>query len=86
MARNAEVVFHDPHVPVIPETREHPTLAGECSVALLPELIAECDAVLIATDHDAVDYALLDNHATLIVDSRNAMERHGLMSERVVKA
>ena len=31
------------------------------------------DAVVILTDHKAVDYALLASHAKLVVDTRNAM-------------
>ena len=32
--------------------------------------LAQFDAVLIATDHDAFDYALILKHASLIVDTR----------------
>lgn len=85
-ARGAEMLFHDPHVPVIPETREHPALTGEVSIALTAELVRSCDAVLIATDHDAVDYALIAEHARVIVDSRNAIERRGLSTPNLVKA
>ena len=84
--RGAEMLFHDPHVPVIPETREHAALAGEVSLALTAELIGSCDAILIATDHDTVDYALVAEHAKVIVDSRNAMERRGLSMPNLVKA
>jgi UDP-N-acetyl-D-glucosamine dehydrogenase len=84
--RGAEMLFHDPHVAVIPETREHPALSGEVSLALTAELIGSCDAVLIATDHDAVDYALVAEYAKVIVDSRNAIERRGLSLPNLVKA
>ncbi len=85
-ARGAEMLFHDPHVPVIPETREHPLLAGARSHALTADLIQTCDAVLIATDHDAVDYSLVCEHANIIVDSRNAVARRGLSSPNLAKA
>jgi UDP-N-acetyl-D-glucosamine dehydrogenase len=81
-----KTVTSPPHVPVIPKTREHPALAGEVSLALSAELVGPCYAVLIATDHDAVDYALLAEHAKVIVDSRNAMERRGLSTPHLVKA
>jgi UDP-N-acetyl-D-glucosamine dehydrogenase len=42
--------------------------------------------VLIATDHDGVDYAGLAKHARLIVDTRNACARAGVRSDNVVKA
>jgi UDP-N-acetyl-D-glucosamine dehydrogenase len=84
--RGAEVAFHDPHVPVIPPTREHPAYAGRRSVALTGEALDAADAVLIATDHDAVDYGLLAARAALVIDTRNALERRGLGSDKVVKA
>ena len=84
--RGATAVYHDPHIAEITMTREHAALAGRRSVALTPQEIAGCDAVLIATDHDAVDYALVLEHARLVVDTRNAISRHGLSLEKVVKA
>lgn len=36
--------------------------------------------------HDAVDYALIAQHAKLIVDTRNVFERLGIRSSSVVKA
>jgi UDP-N-acetyl-D-glucosamine dehydrogenase len=42
--------------------------------------------VLIATDHDAVDYRLVAEAARLIVDTRNALERRGIAAAGVVKA
>jgi UDP-N-acetyl-D-glucosamine dehydrogenase len=77
-ARGATATFHDPHVETIPPTREHAPLAGRRSAALTPATLADADAVLISTDHDAVDYALIGQHARLIVDTRNAFGRRGL--------
>jgi UDP-N-acetyl-D-glucosamine dehydrogenase len=85
-ARGAKVSFHDPFVPVIPKTREHPQFAGLASVRLTAEEVDCADAVLIATDHDGVDYALIAEHAQLVIDTRNAMERQCVANERVVKA
>ncbi|MBM4356761.1 MAG: nucleotide sugar dehydrogenase [Deltaproteobacteria bacterium] len=66
----AVVDYHDPHVPETPEKRSFPDLEKQRSVALTPANVASYDAVLIATDHSAVDYALVAEHAQLIVDSR----------------
>ena len=44
------------------------------------------DAVLIVTDHDAVDYALVARHAALVIDTRNVMARTGLTGSNIVKA
>lgn len=84
--RGATVAYHDPHVPVIPRTREHASLAGRSSLPLTPEALRGQDAILVATDHDAVDYALVAAEARLIVDTRNVFERKGAGMEKVVKA
>jgi UDP-N-acetyl-D-glucosamine dehydrogenase len=77
---------HDPLVPTIPNTREHPSLAGRPSVALNHEIISQCDAVLITTDHDAIDYQLLAKSAKIVVDTRNACARAGVVGSNIVKA
>lgn len=84
--RGATADYHDPFVPVIPPTREHAALAGRRSVALLDGTAGGYDAVLIATDHDAVDYKALVAQARLVVDTRNACERNGVLAAHVVKA
>lgn len=84
--RGAVTNFHDPHVPVVPLTREHAALAGLTSVALTAELIADHDAVLLVTDHDDLDYALMARHAGLIIDTRNAFGRRKLTGEHIQKA
>lgn len=85
-AQGAEVDFHDPHIPVVPMTREHAELAGRASVALTPESLGGYDAVLISTDHAAVDYNLVAAHAKLIVDTRNALAKRGIDAAQAVKA
>jgi len=42
--------------------------------------------VLIATDHDAVDYAALIGLGVPILDTRNAITRRGLPMDLVEKA
>jgi UDP-N-acetyl-D-glucosamine dehydrogenase len=84
--RGAQAAFHDPHVAVIPRTRAYGALMGRESVALTAETVAGFDAVLVATDHDAVDYALVAGAARLVIDTRNAFGRRGLAGPAVVKA
>jgi UDP-N-acetyl-D-glucosamine dehydrogenase len=85
-ARGAHVDYHDPFIPVIPVTREHASLAGRRSVPLEPETIASYDAVLIATDHDDVDYRLVVDHAKVTIDTRNVCAKAGIPADRIVKA
>jgi len=67
-AKGADITYCDPHVPVFPKMREH--RFDLKSIALTPETLASCDCVVLATNHDAFDYALVKTHARLIVDTR----------------
>jgi len=70
----AEVSYHDPHIPVIGSTREHAHWAGVKSFDWSEKGLVDFDAILIATAHDAVDYSAIASNASLIVDTRNAMD------------
>lgn len=84
--RGTRVDFHDPHVSEIPVTREHADLTGRKSVKLAADTLAGYHVVLLATDHDAIDYQLVADNAHLIVDTRNVFARHGLQGKHIVKA
>ena len=56
------------------------------SVEVTPESVAAYDCVVIATDHSQFDYAMLADHARLIIDTRNAMSGIDSPKARVVKA
>jgi UDP-N-acetyl-D-glucosamine dehydrogenase len=85
-ARHAKVDYYDPYIPVIPNTREHPELAGRKSVDWSTDAVAQYDAVLISTDHDGVDYKSLATAAPLIIDTRYACARAGADMRHVVLA
>jgi UDP-N-acetyl-D-glucosamine dehydrogenase len=68
--RGAEVAYHDPHVPSFREGDHE--MHG---VALTAEALAAADAVVIVTEHRAVDYQFVVDHAGLVVDTRNATGR-----------
>jgi len=80
----AEVSYHDPHVPRFPAMRRHHIDLG--SVPLTAAMVRDRDAVLIVTDHDAVDYTLVGAHAKLVIDSRNAMARAKHPTATIIKA
>lgn len=85
-ARGARVDFYDPHVAVIPKTREHGRLAGRRSITWMSERLRNYDAALIATDHDAIDYQELCRDLRLVLDTRNACARAGCSGDHVLKA
>ncbi|MGA4645488.1 nucleotide sugar dehydrogenase [Limisphaera sp. 4302-co] len=72
--RGAIVEYHDPYVPVIKPTREHPHWAGKRSVPWDEKTVRSFDLVLIATNHACVNYRELAEWAECIVDTRNAMK------------
>ena len=81
----AVLTYNDPHVPLLPRTRQH----GESDMAsspLTPEFLAGQDCVLIATNHAAYDYPLIVRHARLVVDTRNATRDVKEGREKIVKA
>jgi UDP-N-acetyl-D-glucosamine dehydrogenase len=73
LERGAEVDYHDPFIPVLPTTREHPGLAGRISIAWQADRLGIYDAAVIVTDHDQVDYSVLAAVCPIIVDTRNAI-------------
>lgn len=81
----AQVSFIDPHVPAIPPMREYSQYTSKSATDPTTLTAGEYAAVLIATDHDDVDYEMLTTLDCPIVDTRNAMDRRGLMGEQVWK-
>ncbi len=67
--KGAVIAYSDPHVPVFPKLRDHRWFDLK-TTPLTPERIASFDCVVITTNHSAFDYAMLQKHAALIVDTR----------------
>jgi UDP-N-acetyl-D-glucosamine dehydrogenase len=68
MQRGATVDYHDPYVPRVQ--------LDDCeleSQALTADCLSKTDAVVITTDHRIVDYGFITEHATIVVDPRNAI-------------
>ncbi|QRN03376.1 nucleotide sugar dehydrogenase [Legionella sp. MW5194] len=70
--KGALVSYSDPHVPVLPPMRHHHLEMK--SVDITAESISQYDCVVLATAHNAFDYALIAEHAQLIVDTRAAFK------------
>jgi UDP-N-acetyl-D-glucosamine dehydrogenase len=70
----AQVLYHDPLCPVIADDGHTRIEALPMrSVPLTEGLLGALDAAVIVTDHSAVDYAELAEHAPLIIDTRGVM-------------
>jgi UDP-N-acetyl-D-glucosamine dehydrogenase len=79
--RGAEVAYSDPFVAKFPKMREH--RFDLASTPLDAKSIAGFDCVLLASDHDSFDYALIRAHAKLMVDTRG---RYREPAANIVKA
>jgi UDP-N-acetyl-D-glucosamine dehydrogenase len=84
----ASVDYSDPFVPSLPATRKYKYKMN--SVELTGENISRYDVLLLSTDHDSFDYKYIADTViaskNLIIDTRNAFERHGIKSQFIVKA
>ena len=74
--KGADVAYHDPHCSVIlddghTELQDLPLH----SLPLTPEILAAADLVLITTEHAAVNYQMVADHAEVVLDTRGAMRR-----------
>lgn len=70
LGRGANVSYHDPHIPASPQMRSWPNLPAMQSIPLNQDTLEGADAVLISTDHSAVDYDKILKFAKLVVDTR----------------
>jgi UDP-N-acetyl-D-glucosamine dehydrogenase len=77
-----EISYHDPHIPHAPKMRSFdvPSLDSE---PLTSSYLSRLDAVVVVTDHESIDWQLIADSASLVVDTRNVMP-HG--RAKVVRA
>ncbi len=69
--KGAQVSYHDPYCPKMKEMRHQPKYMLEMESVPL-DAVKDADVVVIATDHDSIDYQQLVRDAKLVVDTRNA--------------
>lgn len=80
----ANLTFHAPHGPRFPCMPRYEIDLE--SVDLTPNRVNETDCVLITTNHNALDYRMIVNHAAFVVDARNATPNLDGAAVRIVKA
>jgi UDP-N-acetyl-D-glucosamine dehydrogenase len=81
-ALGARVSYHDPHIPVIPKTREHAEYAGRKSVA---HITPDYDLILLSTAHEGYKTHDFSSYDIPLVDARNAVPAAN-RPERYLKA
>jgi len=70
LKRGAQVEYFDPWVPRFRKG----ALTMESLPALTPEAVESADLVMVTTAHTNVDYELVQKHAKMIFDTKNAMK------------
>ncbi|HHT64207.1 MAG: nucleotide sugar dehydrogenase [Bacillota bacterium] len=78
---NALIKYFDPYVPEI----KLPGGDVFQRISLTEAEIKEADCVLVITDHSSVDYDWLVSHASLIVDTRNALRKVVSGKEKIIR-
>ena len=74
-SKGCDVRYHDPFVAQLQFEEAHTESSGEplSSVALTDDEIRAADCLIIVTDHSQIDYPHVTKLASLIVDTRNAL-------------
>jgi UDP-N-acetyl-D-glucosamine dehydrogenase len=81
-----KIAYHDPYIPEIMPTREHPEFTGMKSVPLDAANVSKFDAVVVTTDHSNVDYASMVSWSKLVIDTRNATKNVHRGGARIIAA
>jgi UDP-N-acetyl-D-glucosamine dehydrogenase len=85
LEKGADVHYNDPFIPVLTSMRHYRHL-GMASQELTAEYLQSRDCLIIATDHTSYDWSWIAQHASLIVDTRNAMKAVIAPKARIVSA
>ncbi|MBN2570808.1 MAG: nucleotide sugar dehydrogenase [Ignavibacteriales bacterium] len=80
----AKVDYNDPYIAKLPKMRMYKY--NMKSVPLNKATLKKYDLVVISTDHSNYDYKFIANNASLILDTRNAMNRNGIFSKKIFKS
>ena len=83
--QGARLSYNDPHIPTLPQMRNYrvPALKSE---ALTVEYLNSLDCLLVATNHSSYDWNFIVQHASLIVDTRNATRDVKNGQEKIYRA
>jgi UDP-N-acetyl-D-glucosamine dehydrogenase len=73
--RGADLVYHDPYVPVLPKQ--------DLTNTDLDEALADADAVVLVTAHPDIDHLQIAREASLFVDLRGITR--GVISDNLVR-
>ncbi len=79
--KKAKFLYHDPYVESLSLNKQKTCRSEPLTAALVQNV----DCVVILTDHSAVDYKWLVEHAQLVVDTRNATHAVQQGREKIIR-
>ena len=71
-AKGADVHYSDPFFPEFPRMRKYAFQLSSAEISAAS--LAAFDAVVLATDHDAFNYPLIEAHSQLLIDTRGRFQ------------
>ncbi len=81
--KGAVVDYNDPYVANLPKSRKYNHKME--SVELSKANLNKYDLVLLSTDHSNYDYSFIHSNSKLILDTRNAFKKAGIISDKIFK-
>ncbi|MFZ1290819.1 MAG: nucleotide sugar dehydrogenase [Melioribacteraceae bacterium] len=82
--KGCKVDFNDPYVPKLFKMRKYNYTMK--SVPLTLANLKKYDLVVLSTDHSDYDYKFIAENSKLILDTRNAFEKHGIKAKNIKKS
>jgi UDP-N-acetyl-D-glucosamine dehydrogenase len=83
--KGAVLSYSDPYIPRLHKMRAH-DFSKMSSTPLTDDVLRSQSLVLITTDHSSIDYQWVVDHASLVVDTRNATRNVTRGREKIVRA
>jgi UDP-N-acetyl-D-glucosamine dehydrogenase len=66
------VDYHDKFIKEIGQNRSYPNLKNKKNINISPNILKKYDLILLLTDHDYLNYNMIQKNSKLIIDTRNS--------------
>src|SRR3989441_3518611 len=84
-AKGASLSYSDPYIPRLHKMRAY-DFSHMSSLQLTENVLKDHDIAVITTDHTSFDYQFIVDHATIVVDTRNATRNVKQGRSKIVRA
>ena len=65
--------YHDKYINRIGNNRHYPNLKNKKNTKISSSVLKKYDLVLVLTNHDYLNYKMIEKSSKLIIDTRNAI-------------